>query len=78
VRRKTEWRCGVNKDEFEGKWLQLRGAVKNKWGQLTDNELDQIQGNYDMLIGKVQEKYGQTREAIDRQLDELLKETKTT
>jgi uncharacterized protein YjbJ (UPF0337 family) len=68
----------MNRDELEGKWLQLRGSVKAKWGELTDNELDQIQGNYDMLIGKIQEKYGQTREQIDRQLDELRKESRTT
>jgi uncharacterized protein YjbJ (UPF0337 family) len=68
----------MNRDELQGKWLQLRGSVKAKWGELTDNELDQIQGNYDMLTGKIQEKYGQTREQIDRQLDELLNETKTT
>lgn len=68
----------MNKDEFEGKWRQLRGAIKNKWGQLTDDELDQIQGNYDMLLGKIQEKYGQTREVIDREVDGLVREAKTT
>jgi uncharacterized protein YjbJ (UPF0337 family) len=61
----------MNKDQFAGKWRQVRGAVKAKWGQLTDDELDQIQGNYDMLVGKIQEKYGRTREEIEREMDRL-------
>jgi uncharacterized protein YjbJ (UPF0337 family) len=62
----------MNRDEFEGKWRQLRGSVKAKWGQLTDNELDEVSGNFELLVGKIQEKYGQTREEIERQLDMLV------
>ena len=62
----------MNRDEFEGKWRQLRGSVKVKWGQLTDNELDEVSGNFELLVGKIQEKYGQTREEIERQLDMLV------
>lgn len=62
----------MNRDEFEGKWHQLRGAVKVKWGQLTDNELDEVSGNYELLLGKIQEKYGQSRQEIEQQLDMLV------
>jgi len=62
----------MNRDEFEGKWHQLRGSVKSKWGQLTDNELDEISGNFELLVGKIQEKYGQSREEVERQLDMLV------
>jgi uncharacterized protein YjbJ (UPF0337 family) len=64
----------MNRDVFEGKWRQLRGSVKAKWGQLTDNELDEIAGNYELLVGKIQEKYGQTRQEIEQQLDMLVTE----
>lgn len=62
----------MNKDELQGKWRQLRGHIKAKWGQLTDDELDQIAGNYDILVGKIQEKYGTTRQQIERELDSVL------
>ncbi len=59
----------MHKEQFTGKWRQLRGRVKAEWGKLTDDELDQIEGNYDMLVGKIVEKYGQTREQVERRLD---------
>jgi uncharacterized protein YjbJ (UPF0337 family) len=52
-----------------GRWKQLRGRIKAKWGQLTDDELNEVEGNYEMLVGKLQEKYGTTREQIERELD---------
>jgi uncharacterized protein YjbJ (UPF0337 family) len=66
----------VNRDQLEGKWRQLRGQVKAKWGQLTDDELDEVQGNYDMLVGKIQERYGRAREEIERELDALMTEAR--
>lgn len=61
----------MNRDTLEGQWRQIRGKVREKWGQLTDDELDQIGGNYDMLVGKIQEKYGESREDIERELSAL-------
>ncbi|MGH2454406.1 MAG: CsbD family protein [bacterium] len=61
----------MHKEQFTGKWRQLRGRVKAEWGKLTDDELDQIEGNYDMLVGKIVEKYGQTREQVERRLDSI-------
>jgi uncharacterized protein YjbJ (UPF0337 family) len=65
----------MNRDQLMGKWRQMRGGIKKQWGKLTDNELDQIGGNYDMLIGKVQEHYGNTREEIERQLTQIERES---
>lgn len=59
----------MNSDMLMGRWKQLRGRIRAKWGQLTDDDLDQVQGNYEMLVGKIQEKYGTTREQIERELD---------
>jgi len=59
----------MNSDMLMGRWKQLRGRIKAKWGQLTDDELNEVEGNYEMLVGKLQEKYGTTREQIERELD---------
>jgi uncharacterized protein YjbJ (UPF0337 family) len=49
----------------------MRGKLKEKWGKLTDDELDQAEGNRDYLIGKVQEKYGLSKEEAQKQLDKF-------
>jgi uncharacterized protein YjbJ (UPF0337 family) len=54
----------MNQNILEGKWMQLRGAVREKWGELTDDELDQIAGKRDRLAGVLQERYGYTRSMI--------------
>ncbi len=64
----------MNEEQLAGKWRQLRGAVKNEWGKLTDEDLDRIEGNYAMLVGKIQERYGKSREEIERRLDQLARE----
>lgn len=64
----------MNRDVLEGKWRQFRGRIKTQWGKLTDDELDEIEGNFDLLVGKIQEKYGQTRAEIERDLNMLLAE----
>ncbi|MQA64699.1 MAG: CsbD family protein [Alphaproteobacteria bacterium] len=58
----------MNWDQIEGKWKQVGGAVKKKWGKLTDDELDQIDGNREILVGKLQEKYGVAKEEAEKQI----------
>ncbi len=60
-------------DILEGKWNQFKGNVKQKWGKLTDDELDQIQGKRDKLIGVIQEKYGKNKMEAEKEVDEYLK-----
>lgn len=65
----------MNWDIIQGKWKQLTGSVKEKWGDLTDDELDQIDGNKDKLAGKLQEKYGWTKEEADNKIDEHFRDS---
>lgn len=52
---------------LEGQWRQLRGKIREEWGKLTDDDLDQVNGNYDQLVGILQERYGYSEvEAEDR------------
>lgn len=64
----------MNTDTLKGRWLQLRGNVKRQWGKLTDDELDEIDGDLDVLVGKVQQHYGERRDAVEKKLDEWNKE----
>jgi uncharacterized protein YjbJ (UPF0337 family) len=63
-------RMPMNADQIKGKWKQLKGAVKTKWGELTDDDIDVINGQSDELIGKIQERYGIARDEAQRQVDE--------
>lgn len=54
-----------------GNWNLLKGKVKQRWGQLTDDELQEVEGNYDQLIGLVQQKTGEGRQQIERVLSKL-------
>ena len=63
----------MNTDIFEGKWKQIRGEIRETWGELTDDELDQIAGKRDKLAGTLQEKYGWSRDEAERQIDDFLK-----
>lgn len=60
----------MNSDQLKGQWKQAKGAVKEKWGKLTDDDLLTIEGNQDRLIGRIQELYGITREAAEKQVKE--------
>ena len=59
----------MNRDTLKGQWMQLKGKARQQWGKLTDDELDQVQGNAEMLIGKIQERYGHTREEAEQEFD---------
>lgn len=64
----------MNWDIVEGKWKQFKGSVKEKWGELTDDELDQIDGSKDKLAGKLQEKYGWSKEEADTKIDDYFRD----
>jgi uncharacterized protein YjbJ (UPF0337 family) len=61
----------MNRDWLEGNWKQARGKVRERWGKLTDDDLDVIAGRRDQLIGRIQELYGNTRDQVERDLDEM-------
>ena len=60
----------MNSDQFEGKWKQLKGSVKQRWGKLTDDDITRLSGKKDELVGKIQERYGITREQAEKEADE--------
>jgi len=62
----------MNEDILAGKWKQIRGEAKQWWGDLTDDEMDQIAGKRDILVGKLQERYGYTKERAETEIDRFL------
>jgi uncharacterized protein YjbJ (UPF0337 family) len=61
----------MNWDQVEGKWKQYSGKAKEKWGKLTDDDLEVIRGRRDQLIGKIQERYGLAKQEAEKQVDEF-------
>lgn len=60
----------MNWDQIKGKWTQFKGKAKEQWGNLTDDDLDRIEGNRDQLLGRIQERYGIAKEEAERQVDD--------
>ncbi len=60
----------MNWDQIKGQWTQFKGHAKQKWGDLTDDDLDKADGHKDVLAGRIQERYGVEKEEADRQIDE--------
>ncbi len=60
----------MNSDQLQGKWKQVKGSVKQRWGKLTDDDLDVIDGQHDQLVGTIQERYGIARDAAEKQVKE--------
>lgn len=61
----------MNSDIAEGKWRQMTGSIKEKWGKLTDDDIQQVDGNFEKFCGKMQEKYGMTREQAETEFNRL-------
>ncbi len=61
----------MNWDQIKGNWKQLTGRAREKWGDLTDDDLERIAGNRDMLIGKIQEQYGIGKQEAERQVKDF-------
>jgi len=56
----------MNRDQFKGGWQQFKGELKKKWGQLTDNDLVEAEGDYEKFLGIVQKRYGDKKEELIR------------
>ncbi|MBA3726313.1 MAG: CsbD family protein [Armatimonadetes bacterium] len=61
----------MNWDIIKGNWNQFKGKVKEEWGELTDDDLQQLDGNKDQIVGKLQERYGYAKDEAERRLDEF-------
>jgi uncharacterized protein YjbJ (UPF0337 family) len=61
----------MNWEQIKGKWNQAKGQAKEKWGDLTDDDLTVIAGKRDQLVGKIQERYGIAKEEAEKQVEEF-------
>lgn len=61
----------MNSDVFKGKWKQISGRVKERWGNLTDDDLDVAEGHAEYLVGKLQERYGWSKEKAQEEVREF-------
>jgi uncharacterized protein YjbJ (UPF0337 family) len=61
----------MNQDIIKGKWSQLSGKLKEKWGKLTDDDVNQLDGHREYLVGKLQERYGIAKDKADMQVEEF-------
>jgi uncharacterized protein YjbJ (UPF0337 family) len=62
----------MNWDTLAGKWRELSGTVKTKWGKLTDDDLQMIAGKKDVLVGRLQQRYGFQKDRAEREVDDFL------
>ena len=60
----------MNSDEMAGKWKQMKGSIKSRWGNLTDDDLTAVEGQKDQLVGRIQERYGIAKDEAQKQVDE--------
>lgn len=61
----------MNWDTIQGQWNQWTGKIRQKWGELTDDDIAQMKGQRDQIVGKIQEKYGRTKEEVQKEVDEF-------
>lgn len=61
----------LNEDVLKGKWIEFRGGVRNLWGNITDEEIDQTKGSFSKLVGLIQQKHGESKDSISQKLDRL-------
>jgi uncharacterized protein YjbJ (UPF0337 family) len=58
----------MNEDTMAGNWKELKGRIREQWGRLTDDELDQVEGKWEQLSGIVQKQYGISRDEAEVQI----------
>jgi uncharacterized protein YjbJ (UPF0337 family) len=66
------WTPFLNKDIMAGRWEQMKSRVKQRWGRLTDDQLDHISGCGDELAGPIRKRYGYTYEKARKTVDEFI------
>ena len=66
----------MNEDIFKGKWKELKGSVKEKWGNLTDDEVTEVEGKTEKLVGILQEKYGYSKDKAQEEYNKFMDDHK--
>ncbi len=64
----------TTREELHGQWNQLKGKIRKQWGQITDDDLQRVQGNSEQLVGLLQQKTGQTREQLEEFLSKAVED----
>ena len=62
----------VNQQTLQGNWNEIKGRLRERWGQLTEDDLREFNGNVDQLVGTIQRKTGERREQIEAQLESMM------
>jgi uncharacterized protein YjbJ (UPF0337 family) len=62
----------MNADILKGKWKEIKGVLKQKWGKLTDDDITQIEGMEDRLLGALQKRYGYTKEIVEKEYEAFM------
>ena len=60
----------MNEDTLKGQWTQLKGKVREQWGKLTNDDVDQVRGEAEQLAGRIQERYGIGKDEAERQVSD--------
>lgn len=68
----------MNWDQVEGRWKELKGSFRKKWGDFTDDDVDRMSGRREELAGQLQQRYGYTREEAHKQLDDWMASEETS
>lgn len=64
----------MNWEQVRGNWNQVKGRAKQRWGDLTDDDIARIEGNRDELVGRLQERYGFAKERAEREAEDFRRE----
>ena len=62
----------MNEDILKGKWKEIKGSVKQQWGNLTDDDLTQIEGKQEKLVGILQQKYGYSKDRAQQEYNKFI------
>jgi uncharacterized protein YjbJ (UPF0337 family) len=62
----------MKKDVLKGKWKEMKGAIKEKWGKLTDDDLTELEGKEEKLLGLLQKRYGYTEDKAKKEYNDFI------
>jgi uncharacterized protein YjbJ (UPF0337 family) len=68
----------MNSDQLQGKWKQMKGSIRERWGKLTDDDVDVVNGQTNQLVGRIQERYGVAKEEAQKQVEEWMHDSQET
>lgn len=61
----------MNTEILEGKWTELKGKIKTKWGKFNDDDIESFKGNLDQLVGKIEKTYGYAKDVAEKEYNDF-------